>query len=159
MDEEQAIEQARAQVGRLLARREHTRRELDSKLAQRGYTGAVREHVIAEAGERGWLDERRFAEEFVRSRVERGQGPLRLRSELHKRGLAEELIDSSMATYQSEHGLDWREFARQVRTARFGVQLPRERREVQRQAQFLQRRGFTAEQISAAIGGSEHYGE
>lgn len=152
MDEAEAIEQAREQALRLLARREHTQRELHDKLCRRGYTVAVSDRVVAEACAQGWLDEQRFAEAFVRSRVERGQGPLRLRSEMRQRGLADALIDQAVEDYRQEHHIDWRDLARQVRIRRFGDEVPKQRREIQRQAQFLQRRGFTAEQIGAAIG-------
>ncbi|MCG5548675.1 regulatory protein RecX [Halorhodospira halochloris] len=153
------IEQAREVAVRLLARREHTRRELDDKLTRRGFSSAVREQIVAEALEQGWLDEQRFAEAFVRSRVERGQGPLRLRSEMLQRGLPEELIDQAIEEYVDEHQLDWRELADQVRRKRFGDNSPQQRREMQRQAQFLQRRGFTTEQTRAAIGELGYYND
>lgn len=159
MSSEEFVEPARALALRLLARREHTRRELADKLNKRGFGTAVCEQVVTEVLEQGWLDEQRYAEAFVRSRVERGQGPLRLRSEMQQRGVPEELIDQAVEIYRQERQLDWREFAAQVRRRRFGEQLPQQRREMQRQAQFLQRRGFTMEQINAAIGGFDNYGE
>ena len=47
---------------------------------------------------------------------------------------------------------DWAAIAREVRRKRFGVSPPGDYRERARQARFLQYRGFSAEQIRAALG-------
>ncbi len=151
MSEEPGDEPARAAALRLLARREHTRRELLDKLAQRGFAEAQASPVLDALAEEGLLDESRFAEAFVRSRIQRGQGPLRIEQEMRRRGLPGALADEALAAAE----VDWQAQARAVRAQRFGEQPPAGRREVQRQAQFLQRRGFTAEQARAATLGAE----
>ncbi len=139
-------DEARAAAIRLLARREHTRQELEDKLGRRGYPRGVVADVIEELLEEGLLDEGRFAEAFVNSRVERGQGPVRIEYEMRQRGVPAHLAREALQAL----AVDWREQARAVRRHRFGDRVPADRREAARQAQFLQRRGFTAEQVRAA---------
>ncbi|MBK5936426.1 MAG: recombination regulator RecX [Halorhodospira halophila] len=136
---------------RLLGRREHTRRELAQKLARRGFDPGEVEPVLEALVDEGLLDETRFAEVFVRSRVERGQGPVRIAQELRQRGVIGGVIDEALA----DAGVDWWEQARAVRQRRFGAVVPADRREALRQAQFLQRRGFTAEQVRAAVAAAD----
>jgi len=50
---------------------------------------------------------------------------------------------------------DWRALAREVRVRRFGARPPLDFRDRARQSRFLEYRGFTAEQIRAAMGGDE----
>lgn len=132
----------------LLARREHSRLELEQKLAARG---ALPDQVAAvlDALERtGLLASSRFAESFIRSRVAKGQGPLRIRAELAQRGL------NDAETLLRESGIDWADAARTVRAKRFGAVPPRDFKERARQARFLQYRGFDGAQVAAALGSS-----
>jgi regulatory protein len=47
--------------------------------------------------------------------------------------------------------VDWLATARAVRRKRFGAEPPRDFRERAKQARFLQYRGFTADQVRAAL--------
>lgn len=97
----------------------------------------------------GWLDERRYTEEFVRTRVARGEGPVRIAAELQQRGIESELIASQLA--QAEDG--WMDRLREVWHKRFGGKVPRDHQERARQARFLRYRGFTADQVSRVLNG------
>ena len=71
----------------LLARREHSRRELTRKLAARGFPDDVVTPVLDELERTGALANARFTDSFVRSRIAKGQGPQRIRAELAQRGI------------------------------------------------------------------------
>ena len=132
----------------LLARREHSRRELrDKLLARLEETGALDE-VLDRLEQDGLLSDQRFAEAFVRSRINRGQGPVRLRQELMQRGVSETLIHQAI---ESE-GADWFALAQEVALRRFGPDTASDRRELARRLRFLQYRGFTTEQCRQALG-------
>jgi hypothetical protein len=73
----------------LLARREHARGELEFKLASGGVEADAIRRVLDALEARGLLSEERFAEQFVRSRRNRGQGPRRIREELRRRGIGD----------------------------------------------------------------------
>jgi regulatory protein len=131
----------------LLARREHSRRELMRKLATRGFPDDVVTHALDELERTGALADERFTDSFVRSRVAKGQGPQRIRAELAQRGIADADADEVLRGTD----VDWLETIRAARRKRFGPELPRDYAERARQARFLQYRGFNGEQIRAAL--------
>ena len=96
----------------------------------------------------GLLSDERFTEQYVGSRLGRGHGPRRIREELRRRG-----IDDAVAreAVERDDGF-WSEQASRARIRRFGEAAPADYREWVRQARFLERRGFTTEQIRSALG-------
>jgi regulatory protein len=77
----------------LLTRREHSRWELEQKLHQRGFTSQNILSVLQQLIEEGWQSDHRFAECYIRSRINAGFGPLRIRAELKHRRIQDFLID------------------------------------------------------------------
>lgn len=148
-DEEEARDpvRVRAVALRLLARREHSIRELTTKLTARGYEQQTVLAVIEALADRNLLSDGRFVDEFVASRLRRGSGPVKIREELRGRGVAESLVDNALSERRSE----WLTNAEAARRKRFGAPLPRDFEERARQARFLQQRGFTAEQIRQVL--------
>ncbi len=102
--------------------------------------------ALAEAG---LLSDARFAESYVRMRVERGRGPLRIRQELRERGVADDLAAQCLG----EHDADWERTIRAAHRKKFAGRPPRDWRERGRQERFLRERGFTGEQVRALFGG------
>ena len=131
----------------MLARREHSERELSRKLASRGYEEAVIGDTIEGLVADGLLSNDRFVESFIHSRYQRGQGPLKIRAELRERGIDDVMIDNCLEAYADR----WRELAGQVREKKFGASLPGDFRERSRQMRFLQQRGFGSEQINGVF--------
>lgn len=124
----------------LLARREHTRRELLDKLGSR----FPAEQLAAELEQlcrEGLQSDARFAESFVRGRALRGYGPQRIAQELRQRGVAAELAAEAMATAD----IDWLAQLRALSERRFGRLPPADTRERARRWRFLQQRGFGGE--------------
>lgn len=115
----------RERAFRLLAQRDHSRLELARKLGLEPESP-----LLAELAEAGYLDDRRFAESFVRWRRERGLGRDRILQELFLRG-----IDRGLA--QELVGED--DFQRAVELAERRLQRARSRDQVLR---FLLQRGF-----------------
>lgn len=140
-------EAARIDAVALLARRDFASGELRQKLEARGFDSAVAMAVVAELLEERALDDARYAENYVAYHSGRGQGPLRIAAALRTLGLPDTLIDTAL-----EAGPDWRTLAGQVRTRKFGAELPENWSEKNRQARFLQYRGFSSDHIRAATG-------
>lgn len=88
----------------------------------------------------------------MRERIRRGQGPLRIRLELQRRGAAEDVIDR----YLTQPGGFWIAQARQVRQRRFGDMPPAQVGERGRQLRFLLQRGFPADVVSEALAPCRH---
>lgn len=91
-------------------------------------------------------DDGRFVEVFIRSRVSRGQGPVRIAQELRSRGIADTAVREALAG--DEH--DWTVLAREVLSRQFDGP-PADLKGRARQVRFLEYRGFTAAQIRAAM--------
>lgn len=123
----------------LLARREHSRGELCQKLAERGFDDQAQQTALEALGEAGLQCDQRFVESFIRSRIARGQGPVRIRAELGRRGVDGHLIGQGLLDAESEH--DWSELAAQALEKRW-PQVPTEAREKAKAMRFLAQRGF-----------------
>lgn len=140
----------KTQALKLLARREHSARELKRKLAARGVSdddaAAAVEHAMAE----NWQSDARYAGMLVRTRIAGGYGPVRIEAELEVAGVPSEQIRAAL----EEAAVDWRELAVEVHAKKFG-HAPRSSAERAKQYRYLQGRGFDAGQISAALKAEE----
>ena len=67
-------------------------------------------------------------------------------------GLGEGGLEAALvADVLAESGQDWNELAAEVRCKKFGASLPADFNRKAKQMRFLQYRGFSAEQINAAM--------
>jgi len=130
----------------LLARREHSRKELSRKLTSRGLDAGDVEAAVGRLAGEGWQDDKRFAESLVRGRAGSGYGPVRIRAELATHGLDREAIARAMETYEG----DWAENARELVQRRFGPGVTEELNLRRKAADFLMRRGFDGASVRAA---------
>ena len=131
----------------LLARREHSRHELRQKLARHGAEANEVEAALAQLVAGGLQSDARFAEHFVRAKVNKGQGPLKIRHALQGRGVGPDLITE----YLDAARIDWLAEARRVRTGKFGAPPPQDHTSKARQARFLHGRGFAGDVIMEAL--------
>ncbi len=147
MNQEDLEQQVRVVALRLLARREHSRRELATKLRQRRLPNDRIETVLDEFETEGWLSDDRFAEAFVRQRMDAGYGPIRIRSELQQKGV--DLVPACLTDIGEE---DWNGRAIRARERRFGLRnIQEDWPEKGRQARFLTQRGFSSSQVERAL--------
>lgn len=131
----------------LLARREHSRRELAQKLGKRfsGQSGLIEEELDKLTHE-GLQNDARLAEAFIQARRSKGQGPVKIRAELKGKGVD----DSTISLAFEECDIDWFDVAHEVAVKKFGTaELPTEMKEKGRVARFLQQRGFSYDHISS----------
>ena len=104
----------------LLARREHSRLELERKLLQRSFVPEIVEEVLDRLQTDGLLDEGRFLDSFIRTRIGKGQGPARIQAELGQRGIDR----SRVQAWLREAEFNWPSLAAGVREKRFGPNRP-----------------------------------
>lgn len=131
---------AREQALRLLARREHSGRELSRKLRQRGHASDETAEALESLARDRYQSDERFAEALVRSRAAAGYGPGYIRAELGQHGIPRERISELLAAE------DWRERLEGYVSRRYGSE-PLERTRATKLAAALVRRGFTPDQI------------
>lgn len=130
-----------------LARREHSRFELERKLAARGFDSAVIADTLDRLEQAGLLSGQRFMTSFIASRAARGSGPEKIRAELMQRGVRPDEAAAALSAADE----DWRALARRARAKRFGEAPPGTFEERARQARFLRGRGFRPDEIEAAL--------
>jgi len=129
----------------LLARREHSARELGAKLARRGHSGDEADDAIRRLREQHYQSDERFATSVARHRAGQGYGPVRIRAELKSHALADAAIREAIASLD----IDW--------VASAAAQLRRHGRAKAgsaaaaraKDAAFLLRRGFDAATVRA----------
>ena len=151
---EPRIREAYERAVRLLALREHTKLELRRKLSVRQSNLEIVDAVIRRLEEKGYLSEERFTEIFVRSRLNKGQGPLKIRAALRERGIADQLI----STYLSFDDEFWIAKATSVDQKKFltdqSSQDGSRKTQItlwQRRVQFLKDRGFSSYTIQKVV--------
>lgn len=129
----------------ILAHRENSRKELRDKLLRKfapevELLDAVLDQLVAD----DLLSDQRFSEAFVRWRASKGQGPVRIRAALRERG-----VDGDGALRESD--VDWFALAAEVAHKRFGASPVTDAKQRAKRMRFLQYRGFSGEQIRAAL--------
>lgn len=131
----------------LLARREHSRHELQQKLIQKlPVDGAVegdRDAIPAlldRLTEQGLLSDERFTEAYVNMRARKGYGPTRIAIELAEKGIVDELAQVYLERS------DWRALLAETWRKKFN-KLPVDYPEKARQMRFLHFRGYDTEAI------------
>ena len=138
---------ARAAALDALARRDHASEDLRRKLLEKGYDVAVVAPLLDALRGEKLLDDRRYMENFVAYHAARGQGPVRVRAELRRRGLEGVQVEECLDAFP-----DWISQLRRAQQKKFGVKHAVGFADKQRQARFLSYRGFTSAQIRTALG-------
>jgi regulatory protein len=135
--------EARKKAMDYLARREHGLSELTRKLTTFGFDSDVARDAVAQLVDDGLQSDERFTEAFVRSRINQGKGPARIRADLQEKGINDGVIAAGL----EEAEQNWYDLALQVRLRKFGAQAPGDFKEKARQMRFLQSRGFEQDHI------------
>jgi len=133
----------------LLARREHSARELQEKLVKRFPELSLDSMilpVLTQLQTDGLQSDARFAEAFVHYRSSRGMGPAKISQELRLKGIERTLLREVLYG-----AIDWEERCLDVlqRKFRIGPGAPPDERA--RWMRFLAQRGFESEQVRAAL--------
>lgn len=132
---------------RLLARREHSRKELERKLTSREWSASRVDRILDELAAEGLQSDARFAAEHLRSRVNRGYGPRKILAELVQKGVSRELAARTLDAAD----VDWAGVARGIYLTRFGDDAPSDRKERARRWRAMERRGFPGDVIAGLL--------
>ena len=138
---------------RILGMRDHSEQEFRRKLTAPVMTKTRPEPVDATEDdinnvvnwcyENRYLDDARFARQFIASRSRKGYGPARIRQELTQKGIDRETAEEAMR----ESDIDWIEIAREQAQRKYGDPLPAVFAEKVKVQRFLLYRGFLMEDI------------
>ena len=125
-----------------LARREHTRRELQQKLKRRFADDGLIAFELERLADENLQSDARFAESFVRERANRGYGLIKVQHEMRERGLSDSDIGFALESAE----VDWFAVAKEVYIKKFGAAASADMKEKAKRVRFMQYRGFDASQ-------------
>ena len=128
----------------MLSRRPYSRRELKDKLLRRGTDEQSAEDCIAWLDEHGFLDDGEDAGAVARHYSAKGYGAGRVKSELRRRGIERELADETLAELPENTEKIDAYIARRLSD-------PKDRDSVRKIGAALFRRGYSWEEIRAAL--------
>lgn len=130
---------------RLLARREHSQKELQTKLSAKGWSKDEVPPVLAALAEQGWQSDDRYAESYARSRLLKGYGPVLIAYELRQKGAADIDLDALVQTVAGS----WQALLAQVYHKKYGSDALPDRQEWAKRSRFLLQRGFSGTMVSS----------
>ncbi|MBV7316716.1 recombination regulator RecX [Shewanella sp. NIFS-20-20] len=137
----------------MLARRDHSCKEVTDKLLAKGFSGSDIDAVVAEYCASGYLDDERFAQLLLRSHINKGHGPVRIQQAMMLKGIAKSIVSESLAGSDC----DWFALARAKATRKyreFGAIDPKEKA---KRIRYLLSQGFSYEQVNFALAPPEDY--
>ena len=132
----------KARALRYLARREHSRLELERKLASHAASASILQGVLSELEGRKLLSNHRFAENRAHV-LARKYGSARIRQDLQSKGVADEIASRVAPSDDLER-------ARSI-LARKYRQPAHSREEQAKRMRFLQSRGFSYDTIRSVM--------
>lgn len=145
------LNQLRAKALGWLGRQEYYQRKLRQKLQQHQASDEQIESIIAEFTSHNWLNEQRYCDGFVRSRLAKGQGIMRITADGRQKGLARDCLEQALDVA----AVDWFELAKITYNKRFaakGLNIDGSGdKEKAKRMRFMQYRGFDMEQIRYAM--------
>ena len=100
----------RAFAYRLLGRREYSIVELENRIRQKWPEAEDVGELVGQLAGENLVSDERYAEAFTRSRVQRHQGPLKIRAAMRGKGVP----DSIIATAMESEADNWLELAREL---------------------------------------------
>ncbi|MFQ5580959.1 MAG: regulatory protein RecX [Nitrospiria bacterium] len=144
---------AKNKAYRMLTYRDRSSHEIMAKLIEKEFPEDVIAVVISDLKALGVLNDKRFAEQWIRYQVEnRNLGPFRLQCELRKKGFSVPEVNRLL----EELSEDWEQMARRALLKRYKALIQLQDLRLRRQAfSFLQRKGFDAETILTVFRNSD----
>ena len=131
----------------MLARREHSLFELKQKLIKKDYDIAEIDLVLVRLQEKGWQSDEKLCEIYIRSKVNNGQGPVKICYDLKQKGISSELIYRYIESYDD----DWLNLCQELFQKKFKGQKSKELKVLAQQMRFLSSRGFPTNIIQRVI--------
>lgn len=131
----------------LLARREHGVVELSRKLISKNFAPDLVDQAVQGLVDESLVSDHRFCESMIRSRVNRGNGPVKVSYELRSKGVADEIIDHVMTDLSP----DWRQALFDLIKKKYAGSLSGTPVERAKKVRFLSSRGFPQELIYSVM--------
>lgn len=148
------IEESERRIARshsmfLLSRRDYSSGELVTKLTELPVSREAAEDAVERLRELGYINDADFARRVASHYFKSGYGPMKLKSELYRRGFDGETSQETLCGAQEEN--DFVASARELAEKKYGDLSELTYEQKAKVSAFLARRGFTYEQIRGAL--------
>ena len=139
----------------LLSRREYSEFELRNKMQEKNFSEEEIDDALSLCPAKNWQNDRRFTENYLHFRAQRGFGPNRIKQELHQlKGVQTEVIDEVFM----ESEIDWSKQALVVLNKKFpdyrAKQEPKSKQKIWR---YMLSHGFYADDFADYVGSGDEY--
>ncbi|MGF1670724.1 MAG: regulatory protein RecX [Balneolaceae bacterium] len=148
---EEELQKIKAYLLNLLSRRNHSTGELKQKALVKGLNMNLTDQVIGELCEKGYADDRHFAEIFAREKLRLNQwGPVKIKSELFKKNVKSVYIEDALNTLLES--LDQKQICIDLilKKEKSFMRIKDTFKRKQKIISYLRQKGFTSESIRSA---------
>lgn len=147
MPDQEAFKTAKSQAFKYLSYRDRSKKEVALHLEKKGHSPSVIQTTLQELEKLNYINDQRFAMEWGRCRVEvKRFGKKRLQHELSAKGVSSSIIETALTDLYDSHPEQDLALAcaNKKMASLHGLEPEKQSR---RLAQYLQRRGFSADII------------
>ena len=132
---------------RLLSQTEQTFAQLKKKLMAKGFEPDQVLEVLQDLEAQNLLSDKRFTEQYLQFRTQKGFGPLRIIQELREKGVDENLLENVI----DEISPDWFAIMQKALEKKFGHTPVLNFNDQAKRARFLEYRGFPSSLIRKVV--------
>ena len=145
------FDKAKQAAVNLLSYRPRSIKEVSKRLVHKGWNQDLADRVTEELVDKGYLNDEEFAAIFARDRAKnKCLGPVALKSELIKTGVAQKIIEQTIEAVYSKYPED-ELIQRLMKKRGIDLDVPLVKKEKQRFINLLKRKGFTWDQMESVV--------
>ena len=145
------FDKAKQAAVNLLSFRPRSIKEVSNRLIHKGWNKDLADRVTGELVDKGYLNDEEFAAIFARDKAKnKCLGPVALKSELIKTGVAQKIIEQTIEAVYSKYPAD-ELIQRLMKKRGIDLDVPLVKKEKQRFINLLKRKGFTWDQMESVV--------
>jgi len=145
------FDKAKQAAVNLLSYRPRSIKEVSKRLVHKGWNQDLADRVTGELVDKGYLNDEEFAAIFARDKTKnKCLGPVALKSELIKTGVAEKIIEQTIEAVYSKYPAD-ELIQRLMKKRGIDLDVPLVKKEKLRFINLLKRKGFTWDQMESVV--------
>ena len=145
------FDKAKQAAVNLLSFRPRSIKEVSNRLVHKGWNKDLADRVTGELVDKGYLNDEEFAAIFARDKAKnKCLGPVALKSELIKTGVAQKIIEQTIEAVYSKYPAD-ELIQRLMKKRGIDLDVPLVKKEKQRFINLLKRKGFTWDQMESVV--------
>ena len=145
------FDKAKQAAVNLLSYRPRSIKEVSNRLVHKGWNMDLADRVTGELVDKGYLNDEEFAAIFARDKAKnKCLGPVALKSELIKTGVAQKIIEQTIEAVYSKYPAD-ELIQRLMKKRGIDLDVPLVKKEKQRFINLLKRKGFTWDQMESVV--------